>query len=294
MQTIDYPIPADLVAWIERLSRVELAAGETLPLFAGARVHLGFVVSGSVFFSGSELTWHKEQAACLGAITQAGETAVAGAEGVDCFLVKLAGGVAPGVIGHSAEMCTDRILPLQLLWPKVTPVTPLCSLSSFNAFNSLDSRMAQRQQLDAIFAALRCAIAHFEAHLVWRPNQSLRTMQLLDSLSVDAAAKALAMSRATFERHVRKLFGITPKKLSRIQRFYRALAALSRSGKDFVSVELGYFDQSHMIAEFRDFTQLTPLGVIDIAARRPDSIRLYETFAVDGPGPSQPGSSRQR
>ena len=277
MKILDLPIPVDLAPWLERLTRVDIAPRENLPVFAGARVHLAFVVSGSLLLRATGLRWQTGQAACLGAVTQAQESIVAGDDGAVFFLVKLAGGVAPGVIGRSAEICTDQVLPLDMLWPRFVPVDPC---------------MPQRAQLEAIFSPLREAIARFEDTLCWAPRQSLQAMRLLHALPVDAAASELSMSRATFERRVRQLFGITPKKLSRIQRFYRTLELLSRTSRPAASIELGYFDQSHMIAEFRDFSRLTPLGVLAVAAHRPDSIQLYETF--DEAAMAGAVSSRQR
>ena len=277
MKLIDFPAPVDMALWIERLTRVELAPRECLPVFAGARVHLAFMVGGSLLFRSTGLSWHDEQAACFGPVTQAQDAIVAGGDGVVFFLVKLAGGVAPGVIGDTAEMCTDQVLPLEVFWPRVVPLTP---------------RMAHREQLEAILEQLRGAIARFQDKLCWHPQQSIHAMRLLHGVPVEAAARELSISRATFERRVRTLFGITPKKLSRIQRFYRTLEALARSNTPAGSIELGYFDQSHMIAEFRDFSRLTPLGWLDVAAHRPDSIRLYETFDDCAVGGAV--SSRQR
>jgi AraC-like DNA-binding protein len=281
MRILDLPIPFDLAPWIERLTRVELAPGETLPVFAGARVHIAFMVGGSLSYGGSGFGWHAGTAACLGPVTQARDAIVAGGACVVFFLVKLAGGVAPGVIGRSAEACTDQVLPLQSFWPRVLPPDP---------------RQSPREQLEAILGQLRAAIARFEDDLCWRPQQSMLAMRLLHALPVDAAASELAMSRATFERRVRRHFGITPKKLARIQRFYRALEALSRARKPSESVDLGYFDQSHMISEFRDFSRLTPLGLLTVAAHRPDSVRLYEMFdeGIDHESMGGALSSRQR
>lgn len=277
MNIIDFPAPLDLAPWIERLTRVELAPREHLPVFAGARVHLAFMVGGSLLFSSTGLSWYGEQAACFGALTRAQDSIVAGGDGVVFYLVKLAGGVAPGVIGASAETCADQVLPLQVFWPRVVPIDP---------------RLPLPEQLAAIFRALRAAIARFQDRLCWSPQQSIEAMRLLHCVSVDTAASELSMSRATFERRVRVLFGITPKKLSRIQRFYRALEALARARRPAETGELGYFDQSHMIAEFRDLSRFTPLGLLDVAAHRPDSMRLYETF--DDCAPRGAVSSRQR
>lgn len=55
--------------------------------------------------------------------------------------------------------------------------------------------------------------------------------------------------------------GVSPKRYCRLSRFHAALAyAGAGSGLQWaeVAADLGYADQSHMIAEFREFSSLTP------------------------------------
>ena len=289
MVTVDFPIPRDLLAWIERVSWIELAPGETLPLMAGARVHIGFVVSGAIRFTNPAHCCHEGQAVCLGAFTRPGQACALDGGRMMGFLVKLAGGVAPGVIGCSAEACREQILPLQACWPTVLPITP-------------DKPRAE--QLGCVLDQVRAAIARFETTLSWQPERSRHALQLLDVLPVDAAAHELALSRVTFERQFRKLFGLSPKSVMRIQRFYRALEVLScpcglsgqgrageagRLGGVMQAVGSGYYDQSHMIAEFRAFTGMTPRRLLQVAAIRPDRLQLYESF--DAFASSQAGAS---
>jgi len=94
---------------------------------------------------------------------------------------------------------------------------------------------------------------------------------------VDAAVGALVRSggRATIERvaaeagvsrqHLARAFayhvGVSPKTFARVMRFRRALALARRGNQVWadLAVELGYFDQSHLIAEFREFAGETPV-----------------------------------
>jgi AraC-like DNA-binding protein len=59
----------------------------------------------------------------------------------------------------------------------------------------------------------------------------------------------------------RECVGVTPKLYCRLVRFQSGLYYAGR-GKDVnwaeAAIELGYADQSHMIAEFRQFSSLTP------------------------------------
>jgi methylphosphotriester-DNA--protein-cysteine methyltransferase len=55
--------------------------------------------------------------------------------------------------------------------------------------------------------------------------------------------------------------GVTPKLYGRLARFQAGLA-FAGCGKNVdwaqAAIEMGYADQSHMIAEFREFSSLTP------------------------------------
>jgi AraC-like DNA-binding protein len=62
---------------------------------------------------------------------------------------------------------------------------------------------------------------------------------------------------ALFKEHI----GIVPKALARVHRFQRALGAITAAGRrDWpeLAVDVGYYDQAHMINEFRNLTGLTP------------------------------------
>jgi len=55
--------------------------------------------------------------------------------------------------------------------------------------------------------------------------------------------------------------GMSPKLFLRIQRFDRLLARVSRASEvqwANVAADHGYYDQSHFIRDFRDFTGMTP------------------------------------
>ena len=80
-------------------------------------------------------------------------------------------------------------------------------------------------------------------------------------VTVDAMAQAAGVSRQHLTRQFREHLGIGPKLYSRLARFQSGLAyAGSRERIDWAqaAVEMGYADQSHMIAEFRQFSSLTP------------------------------------
>lgn len=85
------------------------------------------------------------------------------------------------------------------------------------------------------------------------------------ALRVEALADALHVSRQHLALQFRQQVGLSPKLFARICRFRRALALLrepSGYGGDLamLAAECGYFDQSHLIRDFRDFADGTPGG----------------------------------
>jgi AraC-like DNA-binding protein len=85
---------------------------------------------------------------------------------------------------------------------------------------------------------------------------------------VDWLADQAGMSARQFRRRCREEAGLAPKHLSRILRFRRACALAAR-GESWlrVAVEAGYFDQAHLIRDFREFTGSTPMSVFSKTAR---------------------------
>jgi len=86
----------------------------------------------------------------------------------------------------------------------------------------------------------------------------------------------LAAQTGFTRRHLGNLFerqvGLSPKTLSRIHRFRGALAMLCNGGEvpwTELAEQCGYYDQSHLINEFRRFTGFSP---VELARRdRPDA-----------------------
>src|SRR6185295_2939861 len=73
------------------------------------------------------------------------------------------------------------------------------------------------------------------------------------------------VSRQHFSRQFRECLGISPKLYCRLARFHSGLAHAHAQGKvDWAetALDLGYADQSHMIAEFRQFSALTPQALV--------------------------------
>ncbi|TDC49421.1 AraC family transcriptional regulator [Jiangella ureilytica] len=79
-------------------------------------------------------------------------------------------------------------------------------------------------------------------------------------VAVARVAERTGLSASTLQRRFRAAVGLSPKQFGRIRRLQRVL--LSASGHDVdwaqVAVRHGYFDQAHLIHDFRALTGLTP------------------------------------
>jgi AraC-like DNA-binding protein len=106
------------------------------------------------------------------------------------------------------------------------------------------------------------------------PNSVQRTIAALAAThglaDLDFFSRAANLSPRQFRRRCLEESGLTPKHLCRILRFRRALQLGSRHLKDWagIAVETGYFDQAHLIRDFREFTGQTPMAVFSNPAPR--------------------------
>ncbi|HEX6126552.1 MAG TPA: helix-turn-helix domain-containing protein [Pyrinomonadaceae bacterium] len=84
-------------------------------------------------------------------------------------------------------------------------------------------------------------------------------------LKVREAAKYIGLSERRFIQAFKTEVGLTPKLFSRILRFQRTRSVIQRQpSPDWAELafDLGYFDQSHLIREFIEFSGLTPTGYL--------------------------------
>jgi AraC-like DNA-binding protein len=112
------------------------------------------------------------------------------------------------------------------------------------------------------------AASHFFAHRLMHAQAVDRLAfaadQILSSsgkLPIAELAGQAGIGIRQFQREFSARFGASPKLFSRIVRFQNALDTKARSAtKSWTDVahELGYFDQMHMVHDFREFTGESP------------------------------------
>jgi AraC-like DNA-binding protein len=92
---------------------------------------------------------------------------------------------------------------------------------------------------------------------------------------VEELARESGFSRKHLSSLFRREVGLTPKALARVHRFHAAIGMLRRSRAvpwSELALECGYYDQSHLIRDFRLFAGCTPEELLRSPA--PDELTL--------------------
>lgn len=82
------------------------------------------------------------------------------------------------------------------------------------------------------------------------------------TLRIAKLARAVGKSERGLERSFNQSIGISPKAFSRVVRFQSVLRSLELTPDprmSSIALDLGYFDQSHLIGDFHRFTGMTPV-----------------------------------
>lgn len=179
-----------------------------------------------------------------------------GGRGHGAVVARLHLGTAESVLGTSAAAIAERIVPLEDLW---TPAEA----------RRLTERLFETRDTTDAAALVERAIAERLAAARTRrepKHLALAAAARLSRARVGEVAAALAVS----ERHLRRVFheavGVGPKAFTRLTRFHRALRAARRDGHAgwaSIATAAGYYDQAHLIAEFRAIAGAPPRAFLE-------------------------------
>lgn len=158
----------------------------------------------------------------------------------------LAPQAARAVLGVPLGELTDRVVALDNVWSR--------------GAGALLDRMASAS-IDEGARALAAAIAARVRPTTATDLLVARARALLDA---GHAVAHVADELDVTERYLRRAFvdrtGLSPKRYARIARLQHILARLRGRRPDWarLAAELGYFDQAHLVNDFRDLTGSTP------------------------------------
>jgi AraC-like DNA-binding protein len=172
---------------------------------------------------------------------------VALAPGTRVAGIRFRPGVAGRFLGIAPCELTDGFAPLEDLWGR----------RGRGLHERLQEAASSREYLNLLAGSLPVPDGG--------ENAFHRALQMLDgNLALNEVARAANLSPRQFRRRCFEETGLTPKHLSRVLRFQRALRFLRRMperGRAHLAAECGYYDQAHLIRDFREFAAATPTGL---------------------------------
>ncbi|WP_437931285.1 helix-turn-helix transcriptional regulator [Sorangium sp. So ce291] len=174
------------------------------------------------------------------------------------------------LLGVAANALTDRIVPLEDIWGR--------------SGGDLCLELLAARSLPEVLDRLSQAIA-LRTHQTCEPASARlarRAVRLLEGgeVRVDSVAERLGVTA----RHLRRAFtesvGIGPKEFARTVRLQRAVR-MAATSKDWarIAADAGYYDQAHLIADFRELVGLTPGAFLKRAGDRGDRLGSGEAEA---------------
>lgn len=166
-------------------------------------------------------------------------------------MARLQLGAHTAVLGAPASVLNGRIVALEDLWGDA-------------AARRLCDRLAASSGTREAAAILQSAITERVASVPARNQHTqlaLASAAMLANASVNVVAGDLGVSARHLRRIFRETLGMSPKTFAKLTRFHRALRAARKVGHGSwasIAAMSGYYDQAHLIAEFRTLTGVTP------------------------------------
>lgn len=169
--------------------------------------------------------------------------------------VRLKLGTPDAVLGVTAAALAGRIVAIEELWGSA-------------ASRQLYARLADAHDTSTAAAILESTIAQRLANTARRHTHAELALAAADKLS-RANVHSVAVELGVSERQLRRVFhevvGVSPKTFAKLTRFRRAVhAARQRDSAGWASIATaaGYYDQAHLIAEFRTIAGVTPRALV--------------------------------
>jgi AraC-like DNA-binding protein len=218
------------------------------PLFAHGHASIVFSFSRACRADG---IWHPSvtgpRAEVIGPMTMAGSVSLE--ERPEMVGAYLRASAAARILRLPAAELTDRIVPLEDLWgPSAGELIGILS--------ELHEDRARVGRLES-FLVERVANSRSVFVNLDIPGLAALVVQHGGQVSVQGLAELAGVSRQHLARVFLGTVGVSPKLYCRLARFHATLRR-GRAPWAQAAVEMGYADQSHMIAEFRQFSSLTP------------------------------------
>ena len=160
------------------------------------------------------------------------------------------GGTVPFIAAPAREL-SDADVPLEALWGRqraqLLREQLLGASDPDSTLDALEATLLNVCREKAAHPAVRYALSEFRAHS--------------SVARIRAVTDAIGLSPKRFIERFKADVGVTPKRYCRLLRFQRVVSNAHPGGEtDWAGLALacGYFDQAHLIHDFREFSGLTP------------------------------------
>jgi AraC-like DNA-binding protein len=130
--------------------------------------------------------------------------------------------------------------------------------------DQLDNAFNNKERIECIEQFMMAQLKSDHKHS-YRVDRCIKAVGIINechgNINLPALAEKLDISERPVQRDFKTITGMTPKQFCKIARFHCFIQSLNRNnlynGSDLVS-RFEYYDQSHMIREFKKATTMTP------------------------------------
>lgn len=161
-------------------------------------------------------------------------------------------------------LATIRLLlgmPMHEMADRVVPLDALLGRAARELGSALAEANDRDHRVHLLDAALRQHLHNAEPPSR-QQHHALRLLRTRPDLDISAIASEIGWSRKHMAERVRDAIGVGPRAFRRLLRFQTLTRLIGQEADQpnwaGLAVEAGYYDQSHMIREFGEFSGLTP------------------------------------
>jgi AraC-like DNA-binding protein len=171
------------------------------------------------------------------------------AAGSSAVGVRFRPGMAGAFLAIAAQEITDTTIPLRDVWGR--------------RGQELEARLAESTTLGERHRILITGLGdpHFAPTSTQLAAEAITRAR--GSIDLEQLIRQTGISERQFRRRLLEETGLSPRRLCRVVRFRHACALANSRNLSWshIAAEAGYFDQAHLIRDFREFTGSTPMSV---------------------------------
>jgi AraC-like DNA-binding protein len=169
--------------------------------------------------------------------------------------VRFKPGKAHGFFRVAAGELTDCTVPLDDIWGRI----------GSNLVSTLSEQHSLRHMIVRLEKELLKRLHSFDAEDPYIQPIIGFILDRRGAVSVQSLSALAGISRQHIARKFDHYVGISPKLFCRVVRFQNMMRSVASPGNvDWASaaLDLGYYDQAHMISDFKEFSGLTPTAFL--------------------------------